>query len=300
MIGYSFSKINPLQQICLEKIAKEYERTGKRPKVLDAGAGHGLMTWKMIGAGGHVTAIEKYRPAAEEMQKTIVNAKPCLAENEKWKDIFSPVHADLVSYDHKDRKYYLSWSGNLLHFFTPSQIEAYMPNLFKITESGGFAFATVQAVSMNPSIVSLYKKRLEAGEKYPGYLATNRVVYRGVNEQTKQQANVGLEIIDAAEIKGNDDILPGEERYGFYGSNQKEPEWSSYKKENGYQIYSRKTHNFVHVFAPAQLQKIFETVGFRVEDMFYISGSGKKSLNEVSEDDLSNNPYLLGVIARKP
>lgn len=71
--GYSQPNINPLQLECLEDIRRLYEQNGKkRIPAIDIGAATGLMSWKMIVAGAHVTAVEIVSRVADQILNNVL------------------------------------------------------------------------------------------------------------------------------------------------------------------------------------------------------------------------------------
>lgn len=302
--GFSAPGLDSLKIQCLSIIKARYETTGKRPLILDAGAGHGYMSLKMIIAGGHVTAQEKQQATAVELQKTIGKVKSFLGENENFKSVCKLIVGDASNF--KDNPaypqtvhYYLTWSGLLLHFFTPSQAEDYVYNLFKITDNGGYAFATVNPPCTDPKIVSFYKQQEEKGVDFPGYLVINKKITGTYTASTDTQQDVP-EIVNVEAPKLKDKALPGQVKYGSYGKEIPEIQCKVISSDKNQTIAEYEEHTFKHLMGPNVLKRLFEKAGFKIEDLYYIGETGQIPADKMSDELLSKGAYFLAIMAKKP
>lgn len=314
--GYSFAGLNYIQEACLTEISQRNTKDSSRPQVLDDAAGHGFMSWKMLVAGGLVTAIEKQKPTAQELQKNISQAKEFLAPEEKLKDIIRLRVGDVLNFNqdiYNRKDYYdIIWSSHLLHFFTPQQTDVYIPHIYTITKPGGLVYAQVMAPSGNPTSVSCFFENQQNQDRFPGYMILNREIYRSPKTDDR---NLLREVEEARALKeGN--LAPGSEFLGYYGKSESKEIWekvrlSDKQKEDIYTQYpdlkddlkdvrKRKTHTVVHFFDPTSLKAQFERAGFKVQEFFYIKDGQKCEPSNVTRKDLETSLYFTGVIAKKP
>jgi SAM-dependent methyltransferase len=302
--GFSIEGLNPAMTQCLFKIKERFEMTEQRPAVLDAGAGIGNMTWKMITAGGHVTAVEKQMKTAVQLPSSIVKAKPFLREREGIKPTFKLFTGDVLEYLLADTsKYYLSWSGLLLHFLNPTQAQDYVAKLFAVTENGGYAFATVNPPCGDPKVVEFYNDREGKGDDFPGYcviVKRKKSTYFAETDETKGEAT---EILEVSSIRRSDNNLPGKVVYGTYKKPTSEavPEVISHTPgSTGITVANYYEHIYKHFFGPKALENLFVKAGFVTEDLFYIGPRGKIPLTKMDADTLFGGYYFLAIIAQKP
>ena len=239
--GLSFAGVNPAQLECLREIGRRYEQNETRPKCGDFGAGHGYMTWKMIVAGGDVFAVEPQDPTKADLIENVKKAVPFLKENEKIEKISrcngSSASGNVLSFDtcpayrEQYSGYDITWSGNLIHLFRPSEAMAYVKNLFKITKNGGYAFATVHTACSSKDLLSYFLERKNDGIESPGYFMTNNINHWRqymrtdpkrwgilINDRT---CLVELDVIPVDADLENSPLSPTMTNLGFYGGGGK-------------------------------------------------------------------------------
>ncbi len=324
--GISFAGINLAQELCLIKINKIYEESGTRPKTADLGAGHGYMTWKMLVAGADVFAVEPQDPTREELMKNAKKANPFLKEGEKLNTISRCSKTSALSFDtcpayvQKENYYDITWSGNLIHLFTPKEATGYVHNLYKITKPGGYAFATVHTACPGKEMLEFFLKRKEEGKEFPGFFMANHTTH------LRQYVDVDWEIMRTINsnrppfITGIDfspvDIGDSEEALlsptittpGFYGGGEDQKQYREQltRDETGsfYFPYDNFTHSTKHFFDKDSFRFLFEAAGFLVEDVFYMNlASNTRFEEELSLDMFSSSRRMsifIGIQARKP
>lgn len=327
--GFSFPRVNFAQALCLREVRDRYEKCKVRPKVADLGAGHGLMTWKQIVAGGNVFAIEHQDPTKEKMRTNVKKAIPFLSKGEKLSSISRCNNTSArgnvlsfdtcVAYDHKFSGYDITWSGNLIHLFTPNEATDYVKNLYKITKPGGYAFATVQAPCQNKSILSHYLKRKKSG--LSGCFMTNSINYwrqyvvknlqkpSYLLDSYSQFVQMDLSPVDKDIIPESPTIM----KHGFYEGGEieryDEDDNDGYyydddKTGNRFYTYKCNSHSFKHFFDAESLKNLFESGGFIVENVFYMDGKSntvfkaETSLDEIIFEDKEVSIWV-GIKARR-
>lgn len=298
--GFSFPGVNDVQKSCLIEICDLYSAQNIRPSTLDSGAGHGLMSRKMIIAGGHVTAIEQQIPTAQVLQQKVMQAKPFLAPTEKVRDVCVLRTGDVCNYniDIYKTSYKVTWSGHIIHLFPPDQVMAYVKNLFKITECGGCAFASVHSGCGEEGLIQYFLERKKAQERFPGFFVMNRI------HHYQNDAKRNVDICTKVERVGPfnpapSDMSPTKIVDGFYQDNT-EPKYDIKKPLNSPITYKMKCHSATHVFDPESLSYFFKEAGFEIEDAFFIDNLGKKVHGDLTEKEMVTDKFAVGIIARKP
>lgn len=308
--GFSFPGVTPIHKLCLTEICQRYTANGVRPRVLDLGAGHGFMTWKMLVAGGYVIALEKQRPTLEAL-KTRVKEQviPFLAPEEKFAQITAACLGNVLDFDnclaYKQKRYDVTWSGNIIHQLKRGDAVDYVQNLFKITNSSGYAFATVNAPSGNGNnrMIERFLEEQEAGNQFPGSLVINKLNYRTENHLTGQKTgrNVNGRFVDFVGpfpvAPENMDIVKANE--GFYGEGTENSVID--QVFDGYvEHYTYKSHTATHLFDTKSLSSLFADAGFMDIEVFFINKRGERYDGELSVELMSQGVYSVGIKARRP
>ena len=299
--GYSFAGVLPIQQRCLKEIYTRYQQGGRRPAVLDAACGHGNMTWKMIVAGGHVIADELQEPTRLLAKETVKKAIPFLAEGEKLSQVTASCGDDLLHFDTclaYKRTYDVTWSGNLLHLFTPKDATAYVENLFKITNGGGYAFAVANTPSTYPRLIERFLEEKAAGNPFPGYLVTNKINHRVYNLITRERTGRGIELTGdfppAPAGMSITDPIPG-----FYQETSNEHRIND--RTVGHEtFYDYKSHCAGHYYDKESMTALFEKAGFLKVDVFFMDRFGKRYEGGLNPRNAERGPFAVGIVARKP
>lgn len=315
--GKNFPAVTPIHEACLLEVNKRYMKAGKRPLVLDLGAGDGSMTWKMIVAGGFVYAIEGQMPTANKMQENVQKARPFLAFGETMRTVYLGYVKDVLNFNIEpyQKEYDVTWSGNLIHLMTPNQIRGYLANLYRITASGGYAFATANAPSSIPELCGFYEERLRQGVDFPGHVLVNKKIFRhiqgyrtlvdGEKEDCKVEQQLGVDIRGPF-VESPVDLIPNIEMDGYHDNPLEQPFWTlheSLQPEPPFMIsdiIKRKAHSAMHFFDTTVFRRIFEEAGFVVEDIFYINSLLRRREDNLSIMDLGNGQYNVGIKAKKP
>lgn len=297
--GFSIRGINPLQNDLLKEIAAKREATNTPPNAADLGSGLGAMTWKMILAGAHVTAVELQNGTANAMRFNVAEKLKNIPYGAKFTDRYRPVLGNAVTFN-RGEQYDITWAGYLLHFLPPNELEQYVQNVYNITKEGGLTYATVNAPCLNIESVSLYMDQEIAGNPYPGYMMMNKEVYRSYNVQTAQEKNTGIKTVGASPILPEETLRPGTDRHGLYPTILDEPKWDVIERKTHEVIFKREAHSVFHYMRSSFLKNLFEKAGFEVEQLFYMTETGPIAPENMTEEFLANNFALLGIKARKP
>lgn len=327
-LGRSFV-IDDAQRLCLKTISDLYDGANeRRPIVADIAAGHGYMTWKMIVAGGNVTAVEPQDPTREELIKNAKKSLPFLSPNEKLKDISRNSKASALDFEnayvYKDKRNYydIIWTGNFLHLLTPKEAMSYVTKLYEVTKRGGYTFATAYGPLISKEVLSSFLQRKEKREEYPGYMITNirETGYQiRTNPQNKMQEiilmNYNLSYFPINTT--SQEYSPMERISGEYNDKilkpkcQNEPgllEPYGEKRLNPndgkiYQSAASIYHMAFHCFDIDTFRNLFERAGFYVEDVFYMNmGNGKRINETIYLSDLVDthiNKIWVGIKAKK-
>jgi SAM-dependent methyltransferase len=296
--GYSWPGVNNIQAMCLEKICELYTAHHSHPSVLDVGAGYGLMTWKMMIAGGSVTAIEKQEAAANLLSLKIWQAKLILIDCKDTRNLSQLRIGDMCNYNldvYKPDLYDVTWSGYNIHFETPAQTTAYLENLYKVTKPGGYAYASVHTVysSEDQKMIEYFLAQKSKKALHPGFLVGNQIHHYRYDQKQK------INVLESEETTGPynpapENMSPGILHDGIYKG--KKVKFNPGKPLNG----TANFHMAYHFFEPESLSSFFEKAGFEVEDAFFYGKGGKLSGNEKSEKEKLNNMLAVGIAARKP
>lgn len=258
------------------------------------------MAWKMIVAGGYVVADEFQEPTRQISRDTMKLAIPFLRDTEKLKDVCSSCDRNLLEFDTclaYKKTYDVTWSGNVIHLFTPAQATAYVGNLFKITNKGGMAFGAVHAPAGTPKMIERFLEEQEAGNPFPGYLTVNKISYRSRNLLTDKKKCLGVEhvgnfpvpLTGMSIIKG----IPG-----FYNDNQDASFNESIK--NNIEYYSYRTHCAIHLFDPNSIKALLVQAGFVDVEAFFMDSQAKRYDGPLNPKQPNDGPRGVGFSARKP
>lgn len=295
--GFSFPQVNHVQKLCLENIYELYSQQKERPTALDLGAGHGLMTWKMLVAGAHVTAIEGQKPTALMLQQKVRQAKPFLDSKETVKSVCKTLLGNVCDYNLNIYKtpYKVTWSGNIIHLFTPTEATAYVNNLYKITESGGYAFASVHSASKTPFMLRYFNQRKKAKEPFPGFFIVNKIHSYVYDNNTRSDRCVQVKLYEPCHIAPSD-MSPIKVVDGFYQSSKA----IKFDYNEVTKTYKIRCHTAMHIFDPESLSDLFKRAGFDIEGAFFMDENGKRVDKELSFVEICRNHLNVGIVARKP
>jgi hypothetical protein len=243
-------------------------------------------------------------PTAQLMRKNISRAKPFLAQGEGYEHVFVPYRLDVFNFLEgaitTHLTYDVTWSGNLLHLFTPAQVKVYLANLYEITNPGGYAFATVNAPSCNIEIIRYYEELQQKGEEFPGYIQLNKIIYRSYNTRTKQQYNHHVDIVGPI-IKAANGSVPNLEMNGFHNEpSTTQIAWEFHGMVSDFEgLNKRKCHTSMQFFDTKVLAKLFEDAGFVVEDVYYMDESSNQFSRNTPLSKLVDRFYNAGIVAKK-
>ena len=307
LAGWNFKTIDEIRKIALQEIQqKSVLRKGMRPKVADLGCGRGFMSWKIILAGGECHFFDQNKELVNVARENTQKAKSFLGKEETLETVCFP-HYQCIFEMKNDKKfknkYLITYSGNIIHFYSPKKVKEYLSILFDITEPGGLAFASVHTVlNENPFEVKLktlkFVKELEAYNDskskkapFPGYMLVNGLKENCVSE--------GLDFIIGAEPldidADRDPILLN--RGHYYSTPNKvideEPllripiSTPDGTKEIDFSAY----HCALHFFDKETLEFIFREAGFYIIDCFYMDGFGNKTDNFMESKSVGIKAY---------
>lgn len=95
--GFSFAGWGACDSRVLIEIARRYDATGTRPRVIDYGAGMGFMARKIVVAGGELIAVERSRSLATSLQQNLRWASPFLEFGETLKSVSRIIVGDVLT-----------------------------------------------------------------------------------------------------------------------------------------------------------------------------------------------------------
>jgi SAM-dependent methyltransferase len=196
--GYGFPQLSTFDMLVLREIREKYDQLNeghvsgtpkKRPLVIDAGAGYGDLTWKLIASGGNVLAVEKQPTVAQKMCARSVLAKPFLPKGEKLSKLLKPVQGDLTtlitSKYTSNGLYDVAILRNVLHYMTPAQIDRTLHNIKEMVAPEGKLFISVDTLSAvhallgktregeTDKVSAAFKANKRLGHEFPGFLNLN-------------------------------------------------------------------------------------------------------------------------------
>lgn len=298
--GFSIRGINPLQHDVLKEISSKYTISGNVVKVGDFAAGLGAMTWKMILAGAHVTAVELQTETADKMRYNVAAQLKDIPYGGKLAERYRPLRGNAVTFS-PNEPYDISWAGYFLHFLTPTELDQYVQNVYNITKEGGLTYATVNAPCGNAKIVQFYREREEAAHPSPGYMMVNKEMQHSYSYVTKAQKKLGIKIVGALDLLPNETLRPGEQREGAYPTILEKQELRLVERisQTDY-ILGRDVHSAFHYMGASFLRNVFERVGFTIEELYYMTARGNVAPENMTDEILSEGVVLLGIKARKP
>lgn len=305
--GYNFPGVTALALDCLQTICQFHAQRGQRPFVLDLGAGEGFMSWKMHVAGAHVVAVEGQKASVQGLRQRLVrNVKPFLLDGETITTTSKSYDRNFLDFNIKPYKqvYYITWSSNICHLMKPTNLMPYLINLFRITEPGGYAFATANAPCGNKEICEFYEHQRRQGEKFPGYMLVNRMYKRSVSMGKGMQFTQkyeGMEHIGPI-VKAPEGSEPNSEKPGYHH----EPmvttsDYHFYQRLSpSKEIDIKKAQVVFHRFGLEEFKGYFEEVGFIVEEAYYLNNTIKVKRTGLKISDLADDMYNVCIKARKP
>lgn len=180
--GYSFPALNHLKQACLEEVRGFFETNGERPMIADIGAGFGLMTWKLIAAGGRVDAYELQEPTAEELKKRLEAMNPEFWERERLDRLLQVLVGDAITHlGVAKNKYDYIWIGQVIHFLNPTDLKKLSIILQDSLKPGGKLFLEANTLDTFKALpgFSLLQKACERNKGRPpearGFIASDAV-----------------------------------------------------------------------------------------------------------------------------
>jgi hypothetical protein len=269
--GSCYNFLTPLEQMMLEEIrAQNTANRGQRPLIADLGAGMGYMSWKMIVAGGQCYAVELDRERAKQACTNSLKAREFLDEGETLKSCFKGFNQDVLTFGRKSEYedfFALTYSGNILHFFTPAQAQQYVKMLFNITQEEGLAFARVH-VPNTPETLEQFNKAKKANKPFPGYMLMNLLTIQIDSNEMNYSFN---NVLGYPKRKLDPALIyPGH----YEPSQRQAPKYSRIPLRElsieGQKVPALVQHRTVHYFDKETLSSVFRNVGFKVEECFYI------------------------------
>lgn len=313
IFGQSWPQLDPMKVECLNDIQSLYRlQNRQRVRTIDIGSGPGAMTWKMIVAGGHVTAIELNKEVAKLILPNITTkAGPFLTEQERknlparqavknFLDISDETHAD---------QYDIAWSGQNIHFFKPKDIPAYLKKMFKILKPGGRAYVTTITPVGRPDILETYLRARKENRDFPGYFACNRYVLGQEKKAFWTDAKVNQVTANWHLLPNDSDFSPGQQYQGFIGKSKIDLKVShmiagltEYHEDlplNGF----RKVGSINLAFDEIDLKKIFTAAGFIVEKIYYFYIDNPDVIipaHQFTDDMRLRNRFAIAIKAVKP
>lgn len=295
--GYSFVGLGPLMRMALGAVSSRYHKTRTRPIVGDLGAGHGIMSWKFLAAGGYVMCVEKQKATALSINSHLRKAKPFI--DKKFAAICRTVVADVLDFEsiaYQNISYEITWSGNLLHLFTPSQAESYVKNLFKVTQSGGYTYASVQTPSTLDLINFILNNKNVKKREYPGYILVNRTNLAELIIDQNNPLEGDIKYI-REEFEPVKTACTNEIPQVIYEGSFENKKIEKFRiSEDMVEIIHG--HMAVFYFEENSLRKLFESAGFIVDEIFYESHNEK--LNIKFGPELIGGQIKLSIVAHKP
>lgn len=225
-----------------------------------------------------------------------------LKEGEKVSNVYIPLTRsifDLKNIENHREAYNIVCAFNVLHMMSPPQCDELIRLMHNFLKPEGYAFVEVHTISNLPFIIDIFMQEKKKNSPAPGYLMVDRFIFRQVNTITKAQENCGIHQVNA--YPTNDySLLSGIESPGFYREKQTETMWELDRKPSkDIIIYKRKSHMVMHVFDRETLSQYLTKNGFEVKEVFYIESEGYKVDENLTADNLKENSYALGLIARK-
>lgn len=306
--GYSFIVLSHCQRALLGGISQHFHQTGNRPKVGDFGAGHGIMSWKILALGGDLVCLEQQKPTAAMIGGNLIKAKPFMGGT-LIKSVCHTLIGDALNSTSNAYKqsYDFTWSGNLLHFFTPSQAAQYVNNLFSATNPGGYAYATVQSPDSKELIQFISNQKELGNTTSPGFIITDVMTTGEVlNADNHRDTLKGIDTTGKIIFKNaitslvpvapaTEDYLPQDSRKGPFNSTTPVAETRFFPDGH---VENVSGHQSIMYFEPDSLRSLFENAGFIVEDVFYELAGEKISASFGPE--IGRSSIKLSIIAKKP
>lgn len=294
--GYSFVGLGHVHLKLLSDISNHFHQSGLRPKVADFGAGHGVMSWKILSLGGDLTAVEKLHSVAKCLPKKTCNAKPFLNDT-PLKSICKLYPGDVLNTSSKfyQATYDITWSGNLLHMLTPDQAKNFVRKRFEVTVPGGRAYDIVQTPKEESVINFMLEKRAK-GVKFPGYIIVNQR-HIGNNTQLPNKGFLNTSNLYQALVPvclAPEGTVPQLRKEGSFEN----PGIIQPKMLPNNQFELITSHYAMMYFDEDSLRSLYEEAGFVVEDIFY--EYLKVKATDKLQVDMGGVGFMLSIIARKP
>lgn len=286
--GYSFPGLTPAKQLCLESIREQFEKTHKRPLVADIGAGFGTMTWKLLAAGARVDAFEVQVPTAKELQKRLAHMNSSFWSGEALDSVLRVYANDVIKQLNSgdfEQRYDVIWCSQVLHFFTPEQMEQIIPLFNKILKPDGRIFIEANPVEtfqffdeyklITTTVERAKKKRLS----YPGFMVVNCANLVNDTFGGLVEAHIVTSVLDQDEMKKKNIPLVGTASgtpyLGHQGAHENERFFDS-KVKKGYQYRVSRFYQVVNWMDDELAVQYFGSAGF--ETSCYYFGTDGESL----------------------
>lgn len=173
----------------------------------------------------------------------------------------------------------------------------YVQNLYKITKPGGYAYASVHSPCGQKNMIDYFLARKNTNALYPGFFVMNRIHHYRHDAKANINRCTNVERVEMFEPLSSD-ISPIKVVEGFYQSQQAVE--FDHKFQDGANTYKVRCHSAAHMFDPDSLSYFFKEVGFEIEEAFFIDVKGKKVDRILSVEEMSNNLFGVGIVARKP
>lgn len=335
--GYSWSASDELRQSVLREVNRRAHMLGRRPRVLDLGAGRGLMAWKLILAGANYTGLESQKRSVEDLVRRLDQAKEFLKPGETLKTVSKVITGDLSRWVDlisknpalKPEPFDIIFMGDFLHFLTPEQINQAMPILASLLAPGGELFIIADSPSLfsrgipswpkSGRIVEVFFQNRANGYEFPGSLIMNILNPGELNFVEESGDIISLHYGDRTFQEGchsshplvqAQPTLPGETRLGHIGVPEPATLMASCcsqspakKIGNGRVVMSfvSATKRAFHVFDSAILTQVMQNAGLTVVDAYYTTDEGHRAEpSPSSQADFKTQVYKAAIRAVKP
>lgn len=307
-LGVNWSGINYLQRLCLKDIHDTFLMNHETPvSVFDIGAGFGLMSWKMIAAGADVTASSNNRFLIDQISRSLAkNFKELCLGNLSIRVFFDfmKIHENMNS------RFQIAWSGQNLHLYDPRQVKDYVQKIYSALKPGGRVYLTTLTPSYDPVELDHYlygktktflKENKSAYDKFPGYFVRNMVELRYLKPDYTRVKE--LRLVNTEFLHPVFHFNPEQRIIGYWGQPQLSDElkiWTSPKTKN---VIFKEFHIASHKFDDETLVRVFEKVGFIVNEIFYFDLADNSAPIVPAEQFTSrmrtDRPWGIGIKATK-
>jgi SAM-dependent methyltransferase len=169
--GTNCANIDPLREDLLKKIRDDFDTYHVRPRVLEFGPGHGFFSESLLIAGANLVVVELQGNALKNLRYNIDNqVSPYIKPGESLENIFYGIHGDVTKKEtlEKTEKFQYIVGTDVIQFFTPAQMDAFLEIAFDKLAPGGSLYLSA------PTPYSNGQWRYYAvhmSDRYPGYMA---------------------------------------------------------------------------------------------------------------------------------